>query len=382
MKRMIRSWVLGIGALLMSTSGAAGQVMPDFPAVPYATLGGKDLLMDIYVPAKGDGPFPAVVWIHGGGWSGGTRGRPPRPGLILNNGIAIVSIDYRLSGQDGQYGTHDVHWPAQIHDCKGAIRYIRANADTYGIDPQRIAAWGSSAGGHLSAMLAVSGGDETLEGTTGGNLAYSSRVLACVDYFGPSDLLAMNEDVTDPPGSLIDHDAPNSPESRLIGYDMNGQGLEDIKANLENPAPPYPALLALVQSASPYLLVKGDGARILIEHGDQDTSVPNRQSEKLHEAYIDAGLDSTFELIPGAGHGALGTVADLRAIDFLIEHLRDGPIMYGIDLDDDGLVNIDDLHLFHQSVRDIDGDGIGDDADIRALEHWVRRHERSDDRSE
>lgn len=366
------SWCLGI--TLLSASIVHAQIEPDFAAVPYANLGGKDLVFDLYLPDEGEGPFPVVVWIHGGGWSGGTRGVPSGGGALLGNGIAIASIDYRLSRQDGQYGSHSVHWPAQIHDCKGAVRFLRAHADEYGLDPLRVGSYGSSAGGHLSAMLAVSGGIEELEGTVGGNLEYSSRVLASVDFFGPTDILYLNEDVTDPPGSLFDHDAPTSPESLLIGYDQPGQGLADIKANLDNPADPYPFLIELLQSASPYLLVKGDGAKLLIEHGDQDISVPLAQSAKLDQAYTDAGLIHTYKVVAGAGHGSLGNAANLEAVSFFIEHLRDGPVMYGIDMNGDSRVDDSDLDLFRQNPSDLNGDGVADRGDINALVHWVRRH--------
>ncbi len=128
--------------------------------------------------------------------------------------IAVASVDYRLTSQAGLYGAFPVTFPAQIEDVKGAIRFLRANAGTYGLDPTRFGAWGSSAGGHLAALVGTSGGVAALEGTTGGNLAFSSSVQAVCGWFGPIDVLQMNPDVTTPPGSGIDHDATTSPESR------------------------------------------------------------------------------------------------------------------------------------------------------------------------
>ncbi|MEM7455677.1 MAG: alpha/beta hydrolase fold domain-containing protein, partial [Planctomycetota bacterium] len=172
--------------------------------------------LDIYLPADAASdenesdsasrePRPLVVWVHGGGWrNGDKRGTPAT--TLLEHGYVVASINYRLSG-------HAI-FPAQVHDCKAAIRWLRANAETYNIDPQRIGVWGSSAGGHLVAMLGTSGDDDTMEGQIGVT-GVSSRVQAVCDWFGPTDFTVMNRQAG--AQGAIDHDRSNSPESLLLG---------------------------------------------------------------------------------------------------------------------------------------------------------------------
>ena len=143
--------------------------------------------LDIYLPETGDGPFPVILSIHGGAFSGGDK----RDGQVtpmlegLKRGYAVVSINYRLSGES--------IWPAQINDCKAAVRWIRANAGHYKLAADKIAAWGGSAGGHLSAMLGTSGDVAALEDLSQGNAQQSSRVQVVVDWFGPTNFLTMDE---------------------------------------------------------------------------------------------------------------------------------------------------------------------------------------------
>ncbi|MFN0135014.1 MAG: alpha/beta hydrolase fold domain-containing protein, partial [Phycisphaerae bacterium] len=221
---------------LLATSFATAQ--PTFSGLTYATLGGQPLLLDLYLPASAQPPYPVVVWIHGGGWSGGSRLPAANAGPLTQAGFAVASIDYRLTSQAGQFGALPVTFPAQIHDVKAAVRWLRANASQFDLDRSRFGSWGSSAGGHLSALLGTSGELSTLEGNVGGNRQYTSLIHACVDYFGPTDLINMQLDVATPPGSVGDHDAFNSPESRLIGWDNPGQGIGDIRANLSNATAP------------------------------------------------------------------------------------------------------------------------------------------------
>src|SRR5262249_35630047 len=159
-----------------------------YPGLAYATVGGRDLLLDLYLPSAGPGPFPVVVWIHGGAWLTGSRFPAPNAAQLTSLGFAVASVDYRLTSQAGQWGAEPVIFPAQIHDVKGAVRWLRANAATYNLDPARFGCWGSSAGGHLAALLATSGDVPALEGTVGGNAGFSSAVQACADFFGPTDL--------------------------------------------------------------------------------------------------------------------------------------------------------------------------------------------------
>ena len=140
----------------------------------YAEVDGKPLLLDLYLPEKPEGS-PLVVWVHGGGWKGGSKQKCFLKWLA-NFGYTVASINYRL--------VDVAKWPAQLHDCKAAIRWLRANAKTYGYNPDCVIAAGSSAGGHLVALLGTTGDNDELEGAVGGNGEQSSRVQAVVDYYG------------------------------------------------------------------------------------------------------------------------------------------------------------------------------------------------------
>lgn len=229
------------------------------------------LLLDIYLPEGVARPYPVIVWIHGGGWRSGGKG-PGRWTFMLGREYAIVSITYRL--------TDRAIFPAQIHDCKGAIRWIRAHAGEYGFDPQRIGVFGSSAGGHLVSLLGTSGGVAELEGVVGGNPEHSSSVQAVADWYGPSNLLT----IADYPSSL-DHGATNSPEGLLLG------GAIDENADK-------------AWAASPIAYVSPDDPPFLIQHGTEDRSVPFHQSVELDSALYEAGVDVTFRPVVGGGHGA------------------------------------------------------------------------------
>jgi len=236
-----------------------------------------------------------VVWIHGGGWRGGDKGGGRRLVPLVENGYIGVSINYRL--------THEATWPAQIHDCKAAIRWIRANAHLYNFDADRIGVWGSSAGGHLAAMLGTSGGVEPLEGELG-NSGYSSRVQAACDLFGPSDIARMGEQPG--PDAGLDHDAPNSPESRLLGG-------------------PVQEMKEKARSASPLTYVGPDDPPFLIVHGTRDNVVPFAQSELLAKALKKAGVEVTLKPVEGAGHGLRGVEGTTEDVQkFFDKHLKGG----------------------------------------------------------
>jgi len=311
----LASLTLIAGALM--ASAAQAQVTPTHADLVYATVGPAPLELDLYLPAGAPAPRPTLVFIHGGGWSGGDKA--PIPALCtaaLNQGFAVASVNYRLTSQAALFAPESVIFPAQIHDVKGALRWLRANAATFGLDPTRFASFGTSAGGHLSALLATSGGSSELEGTVGGNLGFSSEVQAAIDYFGPTDLIQMQLDVLTPPGSTINHDAPSSPESRLVGWSLTGQGMGDIRANLTNSTPPYPALVQRATWANPVSWVDAGDPPVFIGHGTNDTAVPVRQSTRLSAALFGAGVEHDFRAIPLAGHGLGGTI-DVQALAFL-----------------------------------------------------------------
>jgi acetyl esterase/lipase len=225
--------------------------------------------LDLYLPPH-DAPLPLIVWIHGGAFRRGSK-EDSVPVEYLARGYAIASLNYRLS--------QHALWPAQIIDGKAAVRWLRAHVDAYRLDPERIAAWGPSAGGHLSAMLGVTGHLRLFD--QGEHLELPSRVSAVVDYFGPTDFLQM--DVHRLPEGMV-HDAADSPESELVGGAIQ-----------EHPE--------RVAAANPVTYVTGDAPPFLIVHGEMDPLVPHHQSVLLYEALRAAGVEAQFYTVPGGGHG-------------------------------------------------------------------------------
>ena len=272
---------LAICALAVSAATVAQQRNrePELPPgivkhadVVYAALESRDLLLDVYAPERKPAtPIPAVVWVHGGGWRGGSKQNPRRALPILEHGFGLVSVGYRLSGE--------AIFPAAIADVKAAIRWVRANAMRYGFDPNRIGAWGSSAGGHLVALLGTAHEVAEWDQLHEENSGVSSRPEAVCNWFGPTDFLRMN----DFPGR-IDHDAADSPESRFIGV----------------PIQQHPER---AQRANPIRYVTSDDPPMLHMHGERDRAVPYNQSELLHAALKEAELDSTLYMVKNGGHG-------------------------------------------------------------------------------
>lgn len=285
--------------------------------VPLDAGGTVPLYTDVYVPPNATAPTPCVVWIHGGGWANGSHdGVPQAIMALLDSGVAVASAGYRYSDQ--------AIFPAQLHDVKGVVRHLRANAGLYNIDGSRIACWGASSGGHLAALLATTGDEPWMEGTSGGNTQYSSRVLACVDYSGPTDLLMLNPDVLTPPGCYLDHDVPSSFISHLIGFTGPGEGVGVLRTNLNSPIAPYPEKQALIGLANPITHLTPNDPPIFIAHGVKDTIIPVAQSLRLHIAALHMGRDSVLKLDPASGHGSLdpATYAATRA--FLLERFNAG----------------------------------------------------------
>ena len=262
--------------------------------IEYVPGGGRSRSLDVYLPEKADAPLPLIVWIHGGGWSAGSKDGNQALRL-MDAGFATASINYRLS--------QEAIFPAQIEDCKAAIRFLRAHAKDYNIDPNRIGVWGSSAGGHLVALVGTSGDVKELEGRDG-DLSVSSRVQAVCDWYGPTDLGKMGEQSG--PESKMDHNAPNSPESRLLGGPVQDK-------------------LDVVKVANPITYVSKDDPAFLIMHGDRDPLVPLAQSRMLDAALKAVGVESTLYVVEGCGHGGQGfdkpeAVQMIR--DFFVKHLK------------------------------------------------------------
>ena len=257
--------------------------------VEYAKAGDVSLKLDVYKPkAASDKPRPCIVWIHGGGWQNGNKssGIGRLASYVASGDYVGVSVGYRL--------TDVATFPAQIHDCKAAIRYVRANAEKLGIDPQKIGVWGSSAGGHLVSLLGTSGDAKEVEGDLG-TTGVSSRVNCVVDFCGPSDFLLFGETA---PGL----NRPGQPVYKLFGGPTG-----------EN--------AAMAKQASPATHVTKDDPPFLVVHGTDDKTVPLSQAERLHEALKKAGVDATFVKIEGGGHGIGGPAVDARVRDFFARHL-------------------------------------------------------------
>ena len=268
------------------------------------TIDGRPLALELVVP-EGEGPHPVLVWIHGGGWQGGSHLKMPGfTKTALESGFAVASLDYRLTSEAGLWGDAPVTWPVQLHDCKAGIRWLRANADDHRLDPDRMIAWGHSAGGHLAAMIGLTPDEAELEGTIGPHLGTSTRVAVAVTFSGSSDLFTMNDDVTVPPGSQIDHDAIDSPESRLVGAAIHGHSLGEIKNSMGEETPPWPELVGLVRSASPVEHVDEDDRTVLwIAHGARDRLVSLGQALRLEAACLEHGVPHVLDRLEKAGHG-------------------------------------------------------------------------------
>jgi acetyl esterase/lipase len=273
------------------------SVDPSFTDLAYADQSEAQKL-DLYIPTTGDGPFPVVVMVHGGGFMFGDKA--DGAGLtgvdqLLEAGYAVASINYRLSGE--------AIWPAQINDAKAAVRFLRANAAQYNLDPEHVGAWGASAGGNLVAMLGTTCDVAEMEGAELGNADQSSCVQAVVDWFGPIDFLAMDAQFagTECPAT---HDAADSPESMLVGA-------------------PIQTVPEVVATTNPMNYIDATDAPFLIQHGSADCNIPPVQGKNLADAL---GADkATYTLIDGAGHGGgpFATPENLQLVlDFLNQHLK------------------------------------------------------------
>jgi acetyl esterase/lipase len=288
-----------LSAFILGSTGAVtqGAEVKVLRNLPYAETENPRQTLDLAIPSQSapETGRPLVIWIHGGGWKNGNKGSGHRsdrlPSLVQTGRFAGATIAYRLSGE--------AKWPAQIHDCKAAIRWLRGNARKYGIDPNRIAVWGSSAGGHLVSMLGSSGGVVELEGKLGNHLGQSSRVSAVVNYFGPSALLKMD----DFPSKMI-HNAPNSPESQLIGQPIQKSKTKALQA-------------------SPIHHVSPDDAPHIHFHGTEDPLVPFNQSEIYHKALKEAEVKSVLITSKGGGHNMPRTFTLRFVLPFLDHALHE-----------------------------------------------------------
>jgi acetyl esterase/lipase len=262
--------------------------------IVYATESGVELALDIYRPDL-EGDVPAAVYLHGGAWVEGDKSADgdTRLAAAARLGVAIVSANYRLIPQ--------ALFPAQIHDVKGVVRWLRANGGEYGLATEKLGMWGASAGGMLGSLLALTDGDAEFEGTVGGNLDRSSSVQAVVHWFGPVDLV---------------NGASRTWLEKII-----------LAPPLEPPlfgAAAIDEVAERAAAASPIRRVTSSAPPFLISHGDRDRVLPQIESEAFHSALSRAGVPSTFALVAGAGHEdhAFDAPANLAmTVAFLAAHL-------------------------------------------------------------
>lgn len=236
--------------------------------------------LDIYLPNDGKGDFPVIVAIHGGAFKMGDKGDMQLNGMLegLRRGYAVVSINYRMSGE--------AIFPAAVYDCKAAIRWIKANAKTYQLNPNKMATWGGSAGGHLAAMIGTSSGVEDLEDFTQGNTQFSSEVQAVVDWFGPINFNTMDAQFKVSNKGKTDHDDIDSPESLYIGKKIT-------------------EARDLVKKTNPATYITKNAPPFFIEHGKEDQLVPTEQSTDFATDLekILGKNKVTLTLLPDTRHG-------------------------------------------------------------------------------
>jgi len=279
---------------LAATPLAAAEIVVEKDIV-YGTGGGKDLKLNLARPEHSNGLLPAIVYIHGGGWQGGSR-EMYRYDIeqAAKRGYVAVTVSYRLTDPDA-HGKARHPFPAQIEDAKCAVRWLRANAEKYHVDPNRIGATGGSAGGHLSLLLGVLGESQKFEGS-GGHPGASSRVQAVVNYFGPTDLTHLYSS-SKRVAAILDVLLDGPPEQQAASY----------------------------RAASPITYVAKDDPPILTLHGTADPVVPVEQATEFDAAMKKAGASHTLILMEDQGHGFKGK-ADQKAREatfkFFDEHLK------------------------------------------------------------
>lgn len=237
--------------------------------IEFATIGSKSLALDIYTPS-GKAKDGLIVWIHGGAWRSGSKDKVPILELV-DQGWALASVNYRLSGE--------ARFPAQMHDIKGAIRFLRANQKKYGLRADRVFIVGASAGGHLAALAGVTNGHSQLEGTVGGNKKISSDIQGIISLYGASNLT-----------TILNQSTPHGLSVRVPALDAFIGGQPDD-------------LVKETRLASPVFHVDKNDPPLLMIHGDQDPQMPINQSIELLGKYNELDLDVTFIPLHGAKHG-------------------------------------------------------------------------------
>ena len=283
-----------VALLVLTLCATAQQPATSYDKVSdiiYAVVDDRELGLDIYMPRGVDDP-QLLVWIHGGRWLYRTK-EDINTLALVEEGFAIASIDFRLSV--------DEPFPAQIHDIKAAIRFLRANAETYGYEATRIGVHGRSSGGHLTSLVGVTNGVKELEGELGDHLDVSSDVQVAVSYFGASNLT-----------TILDQSTP-------FGVMLRGPALALLLGG------PMEATAELAELASPVFHVDAQDPPLLLLHGDQDPQMPINQAHELHGVYKEHELPVHLEVIHGAKHGTpefFDAKRTALVAEFLKEHLH------------------------------------------------------------
>ncbi len=284
---------LWLAVVLLAGGGAharanrVGPVSGNPRNLVYGRAGGQDLKLDLYLPETGGDvrPRPVILFLHGGGWKiGGKAEIDPYVSLITTAGYAVASVDYRLSD--------DARFPAQIFDCKTAVRWVRANAARYGLNPARIGVLGFSAGGHLAALLGTTEGVKALEDRSEGSPEASSRVQAVCTVSGPVDL-------TIPTHSLI--------------------GKISINGLLGGPARDK---LELARSGNPAMYATPDDAPTLLIYGDKDELVLPINATILSNALHKVGVEAKVVTVKGGKHVPFFAQEQQTALEFFGRHLN------------------------------------------------------------
>lgn len=279
--------VLGFSDVVGARAAEEARVVRD---VEYARVGDLRLALDLHLPARPGRP-KLIVWVHGGAWRSGSRESMPL-GALVEHGYAVASVDYRL--------TPVAPFPAQVHDIKAAVRYLRANQDKLGVDASRVAIAGDSAGGHLAALVGVSSGVAELEGEVGEHRDQSSAVQAIVNFFGPTNLT-----------TILEQSTPHGLGVRVPALQLLLGGQPEDKPEL-------------ARLASPVEHVDASDPPLLLVHGDQDPQVPINQSHELAGRYEALELPVKFEVVHGAAHGGEAFFDERRmklVAEFLDRHL-------------------------------------------------------------
>ncbi len=273
--------------LLVPHRGPCASPAPTHPDLEYARPDGQPLRLDLYLPAVPAGA-PLIVWVHGGAWRSGSKAENPLAPLVAR-GFALASVDYRL--------TPVAPFPANVHDLKAAIRYLRARAADFGYDAGRIVIAGSSAGAHLAALTGVSNGHPELEGDVGAHRGERSDIQGIVSFYGASNL-----------ESILRQSTPFGLGVRIPALQLLLRGQPEEKP-------------ALARLASPVAHVDRNDPPLLLLHGDQDPQMPVAQSLEFLGTYQAAGGTARFVPVHGAAHGGR-EFYDAPRLDLVVDFLR------------------------------------------------------------